>query len=78
VARETLNLHLMVDRGREADCADALLARLSASEFRILAALAAELASRHEVAVNGSRVFVVPAEQADAVLAELCTAKWAR
>lgn len=66
MAKESLNLHLALDEGREFDCAVALQARLPTGQFRVLCQLAAELVARWESASSGQRIVVVPAAGAEA------------
>jgi hypothetical protein len=66
---ETLNLHLLVDAGREFECACALQERLTAGQFRILAQLAADIVARWETVHSGQRIAVVPAAEAGAEVA---------
>jgi len=70
----SLQLQLNVTPGREAACADAIWAQVPERERPVLAALAAELVSRHEAAM-GSRVILAPAAAADRVLADLLRSK---
>jgi len=56
-----LNLHLLVDAGREAECAAALQTQLKPDQFRILAQLAAEVVARWETVSQGGRVVVLAA-----------------
>lgn len=64
--RETLNLHLLVDDGREAACAAELQRRLPLGQWRLLAQLAAEIVARWETVAAGQTVVVVPAAGAEA------------
>ena len=60
--RPQLELHVTLDRGREADCARFLQGELTAASWAILASLAAEIVALHETAAAGAtRVLVVPA-----------------
>jgi len=61
MAARTLNVHLLVDAGREADCAAALQQQLPPDQFRTLCQLAAELVSRWETQAAGARVVVLTA-----------------
>lgn len=67
--KETLNIHLLVADGREADCAVALQTQLPPSQFRILAQLAAEVVARWESASSGGRVVVLTAADPQAEIA---------
>jgi len=69
MAKSTLNVHLLVDAGREADCAAALHQQLPPDQFRTLCQLAAELVSRWESVHLGQRVVVVQAADPAAEIA---------
>jgi len=69
MAKQTLNVHLLVDSGREVECAAALQAQLSAGQFRILAQLAAEVVSRWETVHSGQRIVGVQAAEPEAEIA---------
>lgn len=62
---EVLNVSLTVDESKVAECAVALHQRLRPSQFRILAALAAEIVARHETAAAGTTVLVLPVSALD-------------
>lgn len=58
---ETLNLHVVCDAKRAAECAAALHQQLKPGQWATLAALAAEILSRQEAATTGSLVVLIPA-----------------
>lgn len=66
---KTLNLHLVVDAPRVADCALSLRQRLEPDQWQTLAALAAEILTLRE-ATTGQLVIVVPAGQAASAVAK--------
>lgn len=68
MAGSVLNLALIVDADHVAECAAELYARLKLEQWRILAALAAEIVARAETVNLGQRVLVVPAAEAQAEL----------
>lgn len=57
--RARLNLHLLVDAGREVDCARELLQRLDRNQLAVLRTLTAELLMSFESASQGQRILVV-------------------
>ena len=69
--RETLELHLTLQSGREVECAKFLHAELRAPQWAILASLAAELVREHENRTHSTAVVFVQADQAERVLADL-------
>lgn len=69
--KATLELHLTLQAGREVECAKFLRGKLQEPQWAILAALAAELVQEHENRLQGTRVLVVAADQAQNVLADL-------
>lgn len=68
-----LELSISFPEGRERDAALDLAARVPEPHFRLLAALAAELVAIHEsrTALGRTSVLVLPADQAEKVLADL-------
>lgn len=69
---ETLNLHLLVDESKCADCARALHERLRPGQWAVLVQLAAEIVARQEATTAGTQMLVVPAtvEQAERLAAD--------
>lgn len=67
----TLELHLTVATGREADAAREVWAKVSAEHRKILAALAAEWVAIHEARTGSTVVVVTGAAQAERVLRDL-------
>lgn len=68
--RTTVNLHLVFDDSKVADCAAALQQRLPPDQFRAMCQLAAELVARWETIQQGTRVMVVPAAMKGAEVAK--------
>lgn len=67
----TLSLALTLESGHEVRAAKDLRARLPAPQWRLLAALAAEIVQEHETAQGATVVVVAGAAQAERVLREL-------
>lgn len=61
----TLELHLTLGAGRESECARFLRSQMQTAQWKVLAALAAELVAIHETEAAGSRVLVVQATEAE-------------
>lgn len=61
MAKPVLNVHLLLDEGREYECAAALQSQLPPDQFRVLCQLAAELLAHWERTAAGQRVVVVTA-----------------
>lgn len=70
MAKPTLNVHLLLDDGREHECAAALQSQLLPDQFRILCQLAAELVAHWERTTAGQRVVVVTAVDPQAEVAK--------
>lgn len=70
MAKATLNLHLLVDEGREADCAAWMQQQLKPDQWKLLAQLSAEIVARWESAAVGQRLVVVQAAGAEAEIAK--------
>jgi len=70
MAKTILSIDLTVPAGREAEAARKLCQALPAEEWKVLAALAAELVHEHEKR-TGATVLVVSGQQIDRVLADL-------
>lgn len=70
-----LSIDLTVPEGREVEAAKRLAEALPASEWQILATLAAELVHEHENRTGSTVVVVAGAEQATRILADLRRAR---
>jgi len=70
MAKTILSIDLTVPAGREVEAARTLSQALPAEEWKVLAALAAELVHQHELR-TGATVLVVAGQQIDRVLADL-------
>ena len=66
-----LQLNLVCSKGQEVQCAKALMSQVPAEVRPILVALAAEIVTEHEARVNGCRVVLVAASEAERVLSDL-------
>lgn len=72
--KTVLNLGLTVDERGVATCAAALQQRLPPDQWRLLAALAAEIVARWETTAAGATVLVIPASAATAEVLAACSA----
>lgn len=68
--KEALNLQLTFDESHVAELAAALQGRLRPDQWKLLAALAAEIVARWERVATGSLVVVVSADQQVAEVAK--------